>query len=91
MAIRIVMLTCCSIFHSSNIFVFIEVQLVSYVICDNVLMIMDVVLLSLCKSFTSQTEMVLILCICFLSSYPKFTIEGVFNGLQTFCQIWRML
>ena len=37
-----------------SIFVFIEVQLVSYDICVNVLMIMEVVVLSLYNSFASQ-------------------------------------
>ena len=37
-----------------SIFLFIEVQLVSYDICVNVLMIMEVVVLSLHNSFASQ-------------------------------------
>ena len=39
-----------------SIFLFIEVQLVFYVICVNVLMTMEVVLLSLYNSFASHTE-----------------------------------
>ena len=39
-----------------SIFVFIEVQLVSYVICVNVLMIIEVASLSLYNSFESHTK-----------------------------------
>ena len=39
-----------------SIFVFIEVQLVSYVICVNVLMIIEVVSISLYNSFESHTK-----------------------------------
>ena len=64
-----------------RIFVFIEIELVSYAIFVNVVMIVDVVFSSLYNSSCESYGTLMILCIFLLSIYPDFTFEGVFNSL----------
>ena len=67
-----------------SIFVFIEVQLVSYAICVNVLMIVEVILLSLYNSFASQTEKDHDSLHLSTLNYLNFTIEGISTVYKLF-------